>query len=325
MEEEEENANPVEEDNPPDEPPPPEPEPEPEPVIEETPKEVTINEPDAPKPPVDAPTTNQDALSMEFLYYGSVLKVIAPTLSSDRDKEMALPWIRKLFRPEYQTSKLREKRNRYLISLTINLLNDEISGVFEKSPPDDALADLRSILPDPSTAAEWEADRMWQETLLSLSDDFEMMGCCVHGSKEECQQDHNLDKVLDQEFQYLLYLTRPYAALLPAEDKTRTAAWLQTLCTIHGEACSAMKAIRNDYIMALVGYLHDLRIVGPFTDYPPDFLEPLNKAAKKSARINPVIDPTGPEANQFLLDQPVPDDGAFCYVALTGDLVASNL
>lgn len=132
---------------------------------------------------------------MEFLYYGSVLKVVAPTLSNDHDKKLAMPWIQKLFRPEYQTSKLREKRNRYLISLTINLLNDEITGVFEKGPPDDALVCLKSIQPDPSTAAEWETDRMWQETLLSMPDDFVMMGCSIHNSKEECQQDHKLDKV----------------------------------------------------------------------------------------------------------------------------------
>ncbi|RZC37152.1 uncharacterized protein BDFB_011118, partial [Asbolus verrucosus] len=274
---------------------------------------------------IPPPPLNQDALSMEFLYYGSVLKVVAPTLSNDADKQLVTPWIRKLFRPEYQTTKLKDKRNRYLSALTVNLLNDEISGVFQNRPPNDNLADLNSIQIEPSTAAEWELDKMWHETLLSLPDEFEMMQCTVHGSQEDCQQDHKLDKVLDQEFQFLLYLTRPYAALLPSEDKTRTAAWLQLLSTIHGEACSSMKAIRNDYIMVLLGYLHDLRIVGPFVDYPPVRLERLDKAAKKSAKTNPVIDPTGPEANQFLLDQPVPDDGAFCYVALTGDLVASNL
>lgn len=132
---------------------------------------------------------------MEFLYYGSVLKVVAPTLSSDPDKLLVTPWITKLFRPEYQTTKLREKRNRYLICLTINLLNDEVTGVFQKAPPEDALVDLRSICPEPSAAAEWEMDRMWQESLLSLPDDFEMMGCSVHGSSNECQQDHKLDKV----------------------------------------------------------------------------------------------------------------------------------
>jgi hypothetical protein len=36
---------------------------------------------------------------MEFLYYGSVLKVVAPTLSSDPDKLLVTPWITKLFRP----------------------------------------------------------------------------------------------------------------------------------------------------------------------------------------------------------------------------------
>lgn len=132
---------------------------------------------------------------MEFLYYGSVLKVIAPTLTNDPDKALVTPWIKKLFRPEYQTSMLREKRNRYLVALTCNLLNDEVSGIFREKPPDDALVCLKTIHPEPSTAAEWETDRMWQETLLSLPEDFEMMTCSVHGSPDECKQDHRLDKV----------------------------------------------------------------------------------------------------------------------------------
>lgn len=132
---------------------------------------------------------------MEFLYYGSVLKIVAPTLTNDSDKKLIAPWIKKLFRPEYQTSKLREKRNRYLIALTINLLNDEITGVFHNPPPEEALTDLKAIQPEPSTAAEWETDRMWQETLLGLPDDFEPMTCSVHSSPEDCQKDHQLDKV----------------------------------------------------------------------------------------------------------------------------------
>lgn len=60
---------------------------------------------------------------------------------------------------------------------------------------------------------------------------------------------------MDEEFQFFLYLARPYAAMLThADDRTRIAAWLQSLCTIQGDTCSSMRAIRNDYMMALLGY-----------------------------------------------------------------------
>lgn len=73
-------------------------------------------------------------------------------------------------------------------------------------------------------------------------------------------------------------------------------------------------------------YLQDLRSVGPFAELPSwKSLVPLAEAAKAAAENKPITDPTGAEANEFLMNQPMPDDGAFCYIALTGDLVASNL
>lgn len=66
--------------------------------------------------------------------------------------------------------------------------------------------------------------------------------------------------------------------------------------------------------------------MGPFADYPPwRTLPPLAEAAKTAAENKPLTDPTGPEASEFLASQPVPTEGAFCYIALTGDLIASNL
>lgn len=137
-----------------------------------------------------------------------------------------------------------------------------------------------------------------------------------------------LFQILEQEFQMYLFMARPYAAMLPnANDRTRVAAWLQILCSIHGDKhCSSMKAIRNDYMMLLLGYLQDLRASGPFEDYPSwKTLDPLVEAVKSSNRETPITDPTGPHVNEFLMDQPMPEDGAFCYIALTGDLIASAL
>lgn len=196
-----------------------------------------------------------DVLNSEFLYYSSVLRVVVPALSSAVDKKKIKPWAKKLFRPEYHSSLFREKRNKYLLYLTITLLNDEAFAIFVDPPPDGALPDLDPSYQDPTPAAEWELDKTWSDTIDGLPDDFQSLECSVHACKAECDADHQLDQILDQEFQFLLYIARPYAAMLKGRfDRTRVATWLQTLCTIHGEgACSSMRGIRNDYIMALLG------------------------------------------------------------------------
>nr|CAH7753598.1 unnamed protein product [Callosobruchus chinensis]CAH7754394.1 unnamed protein product [Callosobruchus chinensis] len=278
--------------------------------------------------PSSPPRSGQDPLNTEFLYYSSVLRVVGPTLTHENDRKVIIPWVRKLFRPEYHSSKLREKRNRYLAYLSTSLLLDEAIGVFRQYPPDVALPELSTLPKEPVEAAEWEIDHTWQETLAGLPEDFQMLECCVHAMEDECNSDHKLDKILDQEFQLLLYIAKPYAFMISnGNDRTRVAAWFQMLCSIHGNSsCSSMKAIRNDYLMALLGYLQDLRAIGPFADLPSwKTLKPLAEAAKIAAENSPIIDPTGLEANEFLLNQPVPEDGAFCYIALTGELVASNL
>ncbi|XP_023022037.1 uncharacterized protein [Leptinotarsa decemlineata] len=283
-------------------------------------------------PPQPAPAppqrTAQDPLNTEFLYYSAVLRILGPTLTHEADRRVVIPWVRKLFRPEYHSTRLREKRNRYLAYLSTSLLLDEAIGIFRTFPPEGALPNCYEIPSCQVQAAEWEYDKAWQETLAGLPDDFQMLECCVHASVAECKNDHKLDKILDQEFQLFLYIARPYAYLIRnGNDRTRIAAWLQMLCSIHGkDSCSSMKAMRNDYMMALLGYLQDLRAVGPFADLPSwKTLVPLAEAAKTAAENKPIIDPTGAEANEFLLNQPVPEDGAFCYIALTGDLISSNL
>lgn len=71
--------------------------------------------------------------------------------------------------------------------------------------------------------------------------------------------------------------------------------------------------------------MHDLRLIGPFAEYPPwRTLPPLAEAAKMAAENRPITDPTGPEATHFLAKLPKPNDGAFCYIAITGELVNSS-
>ncbi|XP_066154668.1 uncharacterized protein [Euwallacea fornicatus] len=279
------------------------------------------------EPAIIRPTIT-NPLNTEFQYYSAVLKMFGPALPREADRRFIIPWIRKLFRPAYQSSLLREKRNRYLAYLTTSLLLDEAVDIFRAFPPDGPLPSVDSVRPLNLAAAQWETDKTWQDTLQNLPDDFQLLDCTVHEDPEECRKDHRFDKILDQEFQLFLYLAKPYAALISGGgERTRVAAWLQLLCSIHGnECCCKMKAIRNDYVMALLGYLQDLRAAGPFAEYPSwQRLKPLAEAAKQAPENSPITDPTGCYANEFLAEQPMPDDGAFCYIAITGDLVTSNL
>lgn len=74
-------------------------------------------------------------------------------------------------------------------------------------------------------------------------------------------------------------------------------------------------------------YLIDLRATGPFQDYPEIgcALPPLQAAAETYAQRHPFTDPNSKEANDFLVGQPIPENGAICYVAVSGDLTETNL
>lgn len=65
-------------------------------------------------------------------------------------------------------------------------------------------------------------------------------------------------------------------------------------------------------------------MVGPFSEYPPwRTLPPLAEAAKLAAVSKPLTDPSCPEAHEFMVGQQIPDDGAFCYIAITGDVLTN--
>lgn len=87
------------------------------------------------------------------------------------------------------------KRFRFLAYLSTSLLLDEATGPFRLFPPDGALPDLETLAAPTVEAAEWEVDKCWQDTLMGLPEDFQMLECCVHANETECKGDHNLDKV----------------------------------------------------------------------------------------------------------------------------------
>lgn len=168
---------------------------------------------------------------------------------------------------------------------------------------------------------------MWQDVLVGVPRTHLHMECSVHVAPSQCNDDTYNGTLLDEEFTYLLYLARPFAALLPSpEDRTKIAAWLQTLCTIRSTSCSAMKYIRNDYITALLGYIHELRVAGPFSEFPPWIpLPPLVEVARILSESYPNIDPCQSNVDEFFASQPVPDEGAFCFLAVTGEMLESSM
>ncbi|CAG2062731.1 unnamed protein product [Timema podura] len=295
------------------------------------PAEATPMEPSKTTPtktPEPTQPYNPDSFNNEFVYYSATLKHLAPSLTREEDRRTVIPWVKKLFGPEYHSPRFKGKRNRYLLSLTLSLLNDELYGVFSKVPPKGALPEVGGLVKPVIPKAAWEEDSMWQETLDKLPDKLTRMTCSVHKDGNRCDMaDERTNKFLDEEFQLLLYLARPYAALLVcSQDKTKVASWLQTLCAVGPKACIFMKGIRNDYMKALLGYVSELRVVGPFQGYPPqETLLSIHVAAKSAAQKRPFTDPTTKEANDFLRSQPVPENGAFCYVAITGNVEDSNI
>lgn len=306
-----------------------------------------------------------DSINIEFVYYTAMLKKFAPDLSKKKDKDKVIPWIRKLYAAEYATEFFKIKRNRYLFTMILSILNDEMYGVFKSIPPTGPLISPESfpILTIPS--ATWELDSMWEELLKGEDNDATM--CSMHAKCPEDEDNDDVDdevvtadmseedkvelaeridakrekmnkdkhlkamysSLLDWEFQYLLHIARPYAALMTTvQDKTRVAKWLQKLCGIRMDIkCSKMKGVRNDYMMALLGYLYDLRLTGPFEHPPPDGpLENLEMAMDKLKDSYPLTVPTQNDVNEFLSEQPAPSEGgAFCYIAISGDLQATNL
>lgn len=72
--------------------------------------------------------------------------------------------------------------------------------------------------------------------------------------------------------------------------------------------------------------MHELRVTGPFAEYPKDKpLPPLSETAKLSTSRYPSLDPASNDVNDLLQDMPMPQEGAFCYLAVTGDIVYEDV
>ena len=114
---------------------------------------------------------NHRLLNLLFLFR-SAIRNLAPALTDPVVRGRAELWINKLFGAEYHVETLREKRNRYLAALTVNMINDELTGVFADDPPMGTLPDLMKMKVLNARISEWENDTTWPDYLSTLPDNF---------------------------------------------------------------------------------------------------------------------------------------------------------
>lgn len=68
-------------------------------------------------------------------------------------------------------------------------------------------------------------------------------------------------------------------------------------------------------------YVHCLNLDGPFLYMPDeDPLPTLEYKARETKKENPFGDPKGHQSEEFLIGQPLPENGAFAYINITGEL-----
>ncbi|KAL1122534.1 hypothetical protein AAG570_002864 [Ranatra chinensis] len=319
------------------------------------PEPVVRNESDALYKRVHRPIaamSSAKSLMTEYNYFMHTLSSIIPLMSKYGDIITIRRWVTVLLGAEFKASPLLHTTNKLLLHMTIGVVEDKILNLFQ-TPPTENLADLelhtiRPLAPDPP--ARWQQDTFWDDLLLgsqqityiycglsslalSLPQSKAKMTCPIH---ENCVANIGegdvvqpvVGMLMDKEFKFFLHLSRPYASLIMDPNvKSVAALWLQTLASIPKCSCLYLKGIRNDYMQAMLGYLQDLRPVGMFSVVPPEGpLIPLAEMAKIYGKNTAVSENRlAHEAEAFLAGQPTPEDGAFCYVAVSGDLEATNI
>lgn len=250
-------------------------------------------------------------------------------------------WIKVLHSPEYNISSLKNKRNRIAGKICINMMLDDEED-YEDFFKTYTVYDFRERLPDVIKMSDklvhkyiWE-NNFWEEIVQNNPIEFHNdQKCLFHEHLRYCPRDKDsvankinsiTEVLLDAQFRFLLHLVRPYVFLLGSSTKLRACQWITKLCSIHyNTKCIIAKGVRNDYMTCLVGYLHSNQLLGPFVKYPGDVLIPLPLAAKYQSENVSITDPTHPRTEEFLKSLSFPDEGAFAFIAVTGDLCSSEV
>lgn len=283
---------------------------------------------------------------LDFINIHSLLiREIYPTIKDAHKKWGS--WIKVIHSPEYNILSLKTKRNCIAAKICINMMMDEDN--YEEFFKNFTANDFNERLPDVTEMSDkivhkfdWE-NSFWEEILQDYQtiNFIDNSKCSVHESTRYCPREknshtntlsHNTEKLLDNQFRFLLHLTQPMVNLLGSPTKTptknRTCQWIEKLCTIHcNTKCIVAKGVRNDYMTCLVGYLYYNELPGPFAKHPGDELIPLPLAAKYESDNISKSDPSHPLSEEFMknLQNPDPDEGAFALISVTGDLCVNEL
>ncbi|XP_055841765.1 uncharacterized protein LOC129908944 [Episyrphus balteatus] len=260
-------------------------------------------------------TKELDSIDLEFQYYCSLFEELFCLLPNRCQQYLATRWNRKLTEPIYNAGGLREKRNKYLLMLTLCLNLGVLKYPFDKLPPSGILPDISSIR-NPN-----KSSLVGKSTCPTES---QQKTCDFH--ENECPIDEdNISKILDNQFEFLIRLAdQNVEKLSDISDRRRGRQWIKFLSSID-TPCFHMKGVRNDYAMLLAGYVLNDELPGPFLQSPIEKLIPLDELVKIiDMKNHMVIDPSHPKAMRFLKDVPHPKEGAFAFLAVTGNICGDS-
>ncbi|XP_058829024.1 uncharacterized protein LOC131688636 [Topomyia yanbarensis] len=270
------------------------------------------------------------SLDTEFSYYCALLQDLIPTIEYEIYQEIANKWLTKLCEPFLNVKTLRDKRNRYLQMLCIGSLAGETQVPFNEPPPVQ-IPEIAAIKKPMLRAPAWhESAAEWKEHLALLAELGTKLKipairkCQTHAKQCSGGKDAR-GTFLDRQFEFFLFLSRSYLRSMKSYPELRLACrWVEALSQIDQKCCIRAKGIRNDYALALMGYLLHHQMVGPFRSMPVHPLEPLLDAARKVADNTPMtrIDDFGlNEKGDFLSNFPLPEEGAFAFISLSSALM----
>ncbi|XP_055631312.1 uncharacterized protein LOC129771571 [Toxorhynchites rutilus septentrionalis] len=273
-----------------------------------------------------------DTLDTEYNYYRALLQELIPALHNPDEQEHANRWLTRLTDLSLNVKNLRDKRNRFLMMLCLCLFTGHVQTPFD-SPPPAKLPELSTMKKPKFSPAEWHtAAGEWKEHLALMNELLKKLKlpaprkCSVHPKLCSGGKDAR-GTFLDRQFEFFLHLARSYLRSLNTYPDSRIACrWIEALSQIDQNCCIRTKGIRNDYMLFLMGYLLQHRLLGPFCRLPVLPLEELMDGARKAAESEPLIKVNTPEVNRehdFLKHFPLPEEGVFAFISLSSDYLKS--
>lgn len=241
--------------------------------------------------------------------------------SLTKHQQEIVMWIDFLFMPECNIKSIQEKRNRYLMMLSLSAITGKIPKIFQK-PPNRNLQLLENIPRSNFNHMIWQQkiDNVWNDICKNVDHNY---SCFIHSDDTCCScsdNDQSIGTYLDDQFRLFLNISRLINLLPNQTDRLKATKWIQQLCTITSNFCLACKGVRNDYMISLLGHVNAKMLLGPFARLPPDKLKPLSEAVQIEHE-KPVIDLTHSALNELASNFPEITEGAFAVIGITSDMI----